>query len=112
MVKLITPRTTSNYLQSLTMKRVFVSYSHRNKTFAERLARDLSDAGLDVWIDFREIQGGEQWRDEIFKGLDQAEIVTACLSPESVQSEWCRREIWTAHSNNKLVIPVVVNPCF
>src|SRR5215217_1137349 len=96
----------------LNMKRVFVSYSHRNKTFAERLARDLSDAGLDVWIDFREIQAGEQWRDEIFHGLEQAEIITACLSPDSVNSEWCRREISTARSKNKLVIPVMVYPCF
>jgi WD40 repeat protein len=94
------------------MKRVFVSYSHRNRVFAERLARDLGDAGLEVWIDFRQIQGGEQWRDEIFKGLEHAEIVTACLSPEAVQSEWCRREISTAKNENKLLIPVMVSPCF
>jgi WD40 repeat protein/energy-coupling factor transporter ATP-binding protein EcfA2 len=94
------------------MKRVFVSYSHRNRNFAERLARDLSDAGMDVWIDFREIQGGEQWRDEIFKGLAQAEIVAACLSPEAVSSEWCRREISTARTESKLLIPVIFKPCF
>ena len=28
------------------MKRVFLSYSRRNKIFAERLARDLNDAGF------------------------------------------------------------------
>ncbi|MBK8027264.1 MAG: toll/interleukin-1 receptor domain-containing protein [Chloroflexi bacterium] len=39
------------------MKKVFISYSSKNRDFAERVARDLSDAGLDVWIDFRRIVG-------------------------------------------------------
>lgn len=40
------------------MKRVFISYSRRDKVFAGRLARDLQDAGLEIWIDFR--QGNEE----------------------------------------------------
>lgn len=43
------------------MRNVFVSYSRRDKTLAERLARDLADAGLEVWIDFRSIRGGQRW---------------------------------------------------
>lgn len=89
------------------MKRVFISYSRRNKTFAERLARDLSDAGLDVWIDFRQIQGGELWREEIYRGIDQSDFLIACLSPVAVQSEWVTREILLARERNKLIIPVM-----
>ncbi|MFN8373390.1 MAG: TIR domain-containing protein [Anaerolineae bacterium] len=90
------------------MKRVFISYSRRQKTFADRLARDLSDAGLDVWIDFRQIEGGERWRDEIYKGLEKSEGVVFCLSPDAIKSEWCRREVATARSQSKPVYPVVV----
>ncbi len=94
------------------MKRLFISYSRRNLTFAERLARDLSDAGFDVWIDFRKIKGGQQWRDAIFKGIDQAEVVIVCLSIPAVESEWVRREILMARSQDKLIVPVRVEAVF
>jgi WD40 repeat protein len=92
------------------MKRVFISYSRKQKSFTERLARDLSDAGIDVWIDFRQIEGGERWRDEIFKGLEKSEGVVFALSPDAVRSEWCRREVSTARAQNKPVYPIVVMP--
>lgn len=90
------------------MKRVFVSYSRRNRNFAERLARDLSDAGLDVWIDFRQIHGGEVWRDEIRRGIERSEMMIVCLSPEAVRSEWVQFEVNSARNLGKLVIPVMV----
>jgi WD40 repeat protein len=94
------------------MKRVFISYSRKNVDFAERLARDLSDAGLDVWIDIRKIQAGDSWRDEIFKGINNSEMMVVCLSPDSVASEWVRREIFLARSQHRFIIPVMVKDCF
>ena len=90
------------------MKRVFISYSRRNIHFAERLARDLSDAGLEVWIDFRQIQGGEFWREEIYKGIERSEMVVACLSPDAIASKWVRREILAARQGDRVIIPVMV----
>lgn len=90
------------------MNRVFISYSRRNKKFAERLARDLSDAGLDVWIDFRQIHGGELWQEEIYRGISRSDFLVACLSPDAVKSEWCVREIETARTENKLIIPIML----
>lgn len=90
------------------MNRVFVSYSRRNKTFAERIARDLSDAGLDVWIDFRQIHAGELWKEEIFRGIRRSEIVLVLLSPDAVESQWVQLEVQTARELNKLIIPVMV----
>lgn len=89
------------------MKRVFISYSRRNKTFAERLARDLSDAGLEVWVDWRQIQAGELWQDEIFRGIDRSEMLIFCLTPESVASDWCQREANKAREQGKTIIPVM-----
>lgn len=91
---------------------IFISYSHDDKIFAERLARDLDDAGLDVWIDFRRLRGGELWRDEIFNGIAQADVVVICLSPASIESEWVRREILMARGHHKRVIPVTPVQCF
>jgi len=92
----------------LQMNKVFISYSRRNKLFAERLARDLNDAGMDVWIDFRQIHGGEMWQEEIFKGIERSDIVVLCLSPDAVNSEWVQREVNTAREQQKFIIPVMV----
>jgi WD40 repeat protein len=89
------------------MNRVFISYSRRNRTFAERLARDLSDAGLDVWVDFRQIHAGEMWEQEIYRGLERSEIVVVCLSPQAVASEWVRREVSIAREQEKFILPVM-----
>ena len=90
------------------MDKVFVSYSRRNKSFAERLARDLSDAGMEVWVDFRQIHGGEMWQDEIFRGIELSEILVVCLSPAAVSSEWVQREVESARQQKKTIIPVMV----
>lgn len=89
------------------MNRVFVSYSRRNKNFAERIARDLSDAGLDVWVDWRQIHAGELWQNEIFRGIERCDMLVACLSPDSVESDWVQREINTAREQEKFIIPVM-----
>lgn len=90
------------------MKRVFISYSRQNKAFAERLARDLDDAGLEVWIDFRQITGGELWQNEIYRGIERSEFVIFCMSPSAISSVWCNREITIARQQNKLIIPIMV----
>ncbi len=90
------------------MDRVFISYSRKNQTFAERLARDLDDAGLEVWIDLREIQAGELWQEEIFRGIEASEFVIACLSPSALSSAWVRRELQLAREQHKPIFPVMV----
>ncbi|MDX1994335.1 MAG: TIR domain-containing protein [bacterium] len=92
------------------MKRVFVSYSRRNKTFAERLARDLNDAGLEVWVDWRQIQGGELWQHEIYRGIERSEIFVFCLTPDALASEWCQREAIAAREQGKFILPAMAIP--
>jgi formylglycine-generating enzyme required for sulfatase activity len=90
------------------MKGAFISYSHEDSVFAERLARDLRDAGLEVWIDFRSIGIGTEWEQAIFKGLDASDLMLVCLTPPAVNSEWVRREVLLARSRQLPVIPLLV----
>lgn len=89
------------------MTRVFISYSRRNTNFAERLSRDLSDAGVEVWIDFRQIHAGEVWKEEIRNGIERSEVVVVVLSPDAVGSEWVRYEIDYAREHGKGILPVM-----
>jgi len=89
------------------MTRAFISYSRRNTNFAERLARDLSDAGVEVWIDFRQIHAGELWKEEIRSGIERSEVIILVISPDAVASEWVRYEIDYAREHKKIMLPVM-----
>lgn len=89
------------------MTRAFISYSRRNTNFAERLARDLSDAGVEVWIDFRQIHAGELWKEEIRNGIERSEVIILVLSPDAVSSEWVRYEIDYGRQHQKIILPVM-----
>ncbi|MCU0475352.1 MAG: TIR domain-containing protein [Anaerolineae bacterium] len=89
------------------MTRAFISYSRRNTNFAERLARDLSDAGVEVWIDFRQIHAGELWKEEIRNGIERSEVLVLVVSPDAVTSEWVRYEIDHARAHKKIILPVM-----
>ncbi len=90
---------------------VFISYSRRDIAFAERLARDLQDAGLEIWIDYQSIRGGEYWRKAIAKGIQEADAAIICISPDSIASEWVRREVFWAQNTEKLIISVMIDDC-
>lgn len=75
-------------------KKLFLSHSHKDKEFAERLARALMDQGQDVWFDKWEIQPGDSIVSKIFEeGLTSATAFTIVLSKESVRSSWVREEL-------------------
>ena len=83
------------------MSDVFVSYSRRNQTSAEKLIRLLEDEGWDVWFD-QEIRVGKPWSREIERALDQARAVIVLWTESAVQSEWVVKEATLALEQDKL----------
>lgn len=87
---------------------LFISYSRKNLTFAERLARDLRDAGFDVWIDFRRIKAGEEWVEAIIDGVRQADVLVVCLSADSIASDTVR--VWRVnHFGGHVFAPTLLD---
>jgi hypothetical protein len=75
-------------------KKVFVSYSHSDRDFAERLANALVAHGQQVWFDKWDIQPGDSIITKIFEeGLADAAAFVVILSKESVASPWVREEL-------------------
>src|SRR4051812_47351201 len=75
-------------------KGLFISYSHSDREFAERLAIELNAQGQEVWIDRWDISPGDSIVRKIFEeGLAQAGAFAVVLSKESVRSKWVREEL-------------------
>lgn len=75
------------------MSSVFLSHNHADKTFANRLARDLRGHGHVVWVDEEQIQVGDSLIEKIRNAIDRVNYVIAVISSASINSEWVRREL-------------------
>ncbi len=98
-------------LKTRRARRVFISYSTRNRKLVEQLQDDLGSLGHTVWFD-RELQsrGGQSWWDAILEQIRQAELFIFALTPESLASEPCSREYGYAAALNKPILPVRLVP--
>jgi WD40 repeat protein len=86
---------------------VFVSYSRRDISFASQLHVFLAGRGKDVWIDAEDIPASSPWRAEIAAAIDAADNVVFVVSPDSVRSEECTRELEYAEAHGKRIVPIV-----
>lgn len=98
---------------------IFLSYRSLEVDFALRLATDLKNAGVRVWMDRLELKPADDWRRGIETGLNQSEAMICVMSPDYATSEYCRRELATIDDFNlsekntdkkRPVFPVFIRP--
>jgi len=92
------------------LARVFISYSRKDAAFAGRLETALKARRFEVFIDRHEISLFEEWWNRIETLITQADTVAFLLSPDSVASEFARKEVDCAASLNKRFAPIVYRP--
>jgi len=86
---------------------VFISYAREDRAFVERLRRALVDRGRSVWVDLEDILPTEEWWKKICAGIESADHFVYVLSPFSIASDECRRELAHAVENHKRLVPVL-----
>jgi internalin A len=91
--------------------KVFISYAHKDKTFAKKLANELESKGMKAWWDFDSLRGGQDWQKEIERGIKQCEFFLVLLTPDAVASEWVGNEITYANNAQKKIIPLHLKKC-
>ena len=95
---------------------VFISYSHADKNVAEALAVHLVQAKQHVWIDTWELNAGDSLIAKIEGALSGADAILVLLSENSINSEWCKKELRTGlirelEEQAVLVIPILIGAC-
>jgi predicted esterase len=75
------------------MRTVFISYSNKDRDFAERLATDLRASGAGVWFDQWKIKVGHSITQKINDGIHDNDYLAVVLSPYSVASPWVKKEL-------------------
>lgn len=98
------------------MSTLFISYSSEDRDFAERLATDLENQGIGIWLDKWEIKVGDSIIEKIEKGIKDNDFLGIVLSPSSVKSKWARKELSAAlmkelKSKSVVILPILLRNC-
>lgn len=86
--------------------KIFVSYARVDKPYCIRIIETLH--AHEVWCDQR-LYAGQDWWKEILRRLEWCEVFVYLLSPDSVASLYCRRELELALRLKRDIIPVLIN---
>lgn len=87
--------------------KVFLSYARRDLTFVDRLAEALRTRGIEPVYDRAHIEKFAVWGERIEQLIVMTDTVVFVISPDSVESESCSRELEFATRLNKRLAPVV-----
>ena len=75
---------------------LFLSHAHEDKAFVHHLARDLTSAGVKVWVDEAEMDVGDSLLDKITFAISDMDYLGVVISAYSADSEWVTREVEVA----------------
>jgi hypothetical protein len=110
----------SNELEIVMSKpTVFVSYSHKDEDWKDRLVTHLGVLGhqglLDLWDD-RRISAGEDWHQEIQEAMAAANVAVLLVSANFLNSAFILSEemprlLQRRDNEGVQIFPVIVKPC-
>jgi hypothetical protein len=91
--------------------KVFISYSRSDHHFAELLRIKLKEKAIEVWLDNGSLRAGNDWRQEIDKGINSSDLVIVALSKNSTESSYVTYEWAYAMGQGKAVLPLKLDEC-
>lgn len=72
---------------------IFISHASKDDDFVKDLRIALEAHQLTVWVDSRNLRGGNKLTPEISEAIKTARQTIVVLSPHTINSPWVRREI-------------------
>src|SRR3954465_8929309 len=102
---------------SPTRTKVFISYSHADKEWLDRLKRHLKplvrEGRLDCWDDTH-IQPGDDWKQEIQNALDTAQVAVLLISADFFASDFIDENelpplLAAAQEKGVRILPVILS---
>lgn len=117
--------TTENYLSNLSGKKetkkrgkVFISYSHEDVMYFERIMVHLKplfrDDIVDIWSDKR-IKPGQNWNKEIEKALEETKVALLLISADFLASDYVNQKelpnlIRASANEGAIIVPLFLKP--
>lgn len=88
---------------------IFISYAHKDSKRVYPILEELNRRGYRVWYDDG-IAPGSEWPENIAQHLSGCALTLAFISPSSIASDNCRREVTFALSKRKPFLGIILEP--
>ena len=85
-----------NSIEPIQFYSCFISYSSKNRDFAERLHADLQANGVRTWFDQKHLKIGEKIRPAINEAIRVHDKLMLVLTEHSIASDWVEGEVEAA----------------
>jgi hypothetical protein len=95
--------------QAIQISPLFISYSHSDSIFVDKIGKHLQDKGIRYWRDIHEMKAGKI-ETQIDRGIRQNPTVLLILSEASLNSDWVQHEVRTARDLEKALERDVLCP--
>ena len=92
-----------------TSPKVFISYAWENQPVAKQLQRDLQRDGVEVFVDYEKISGGDSLPARISAALDWCNTLVLLWSVDSADSYYVSQEWESAFHLHKRIVPIVLD---
>jgi len=86
--------------QALQINPLFISYSHTDSAFVDKLETYLNKKGIRFWRDIHDAKAG-RLETQIDRAIRQNPTVLLILSENSIKSDWVQHEVRTARDLEK-----------
>ena len=88
---------------------IFVCYSHEDSAMVYREIQSLQRQGFNIWWD-EGIDPGTAWRDELVNAIKRSAAFLLFVTPRSVVSQHCLRELHFAEEEDRPFLAVHLQP--
>jgi len=86
--------------QALQISSLFISYSHEDNKFIDKIGNNLTDKGIRYWRDIHDMKSGRMEK-QIDRAIRQNPTFLLVLSERSLSSDWVEHEVRTARALEK-----------
>jgi tetratricopeptide (TPR) repeat protein len=90
---------------------VFICYSRKDVDFVLKLATNLKNHEVPVWLDQWDIPSGANWNRTIERALKECARLLIVLTPSSVDSDEVQSEWLSALDEKKVIVPILYQKC-
>lgn len=90
------------------MSKIFISYARKDLHRVSPIVNALVNSGIDVWWDQSGIDAGQVFTDEVARAIRDSHLVLLVASHAAMKSFWVQKEILFATSNDKRILPVMI----
>ena len=86
---------------------VFLSYSRDDRDYVDKLVAYLGASAVPVLFDDH-LAPGDQWLDDLRRGIEEAAAVVVLMTPAAEQSDWVQIEIQQAREAGRPILPLLL----